>query len=111
MATETRTANVMVRMKPSMKAAAEKAAQDDTRSLSSLVEKLLIEHLKAKGYFAAPQLNDGGRAARSKSDAKQMAHVEIEKALIHSDEPMHVKEKRKRILTEVPADLKDRRPK
>jgi hypothetical protein len=98
-------------MKPSLKDAAQKAAEDDSRSLSSLVEKLLVEHLKAKGHFAIPQL-DAGRAARAKSDAKGMANIEIEKALIHSDEPIHVKEKRRRTLTEMPAGLrKDRRSK
>lgn len=30
----------------------DKAAQDDSRSVASYVEKLLTEHLKAKGYLA-----------------------------------------------------------
>jgi hypothetical protein len=51
MAIETRTANVMVRMTPSLKALAEKAAKEDTRSLSSLIERVLTEHLKAAGYL------------------------------------------------------------
>ena len=42
---------VSVRLPPSVKAAAEKAAKEDTRSLSSLIEKVLTEHLKAKGYL------------------------------------------------------------
>jgi hypothetical protein len=110
MADETRSAQILIRMKPSLKEAAQKAADEDSRSLSSLVEKLLVEHLKTKGYAAIPRNSD--RTARARSDAKGMAHVEIEKALVHSDEPIHVKERRKRILTEVPADLrKDRRPK
>ena len=49
--TETRTANVMVRMTPSLKALAEKAAKADTRSLSSLIERVLIEHLREKGFL------------------------------------------------------------
>ena len=42
---------VSVRLPPAVKAAAEKAAKEDTRSLSSLIEKVLTEHLKAKGYL------------------------------------------------------------
>ena len=39
------------RLPPDVKAAAEKAAKDDTRSVSSFVEKLLTKHLKATGYL------------------------------------------------------------
>ncbi|HWE18027.1 MAG TPA: hypothetical protein VG758_12725 [Hyphomicrobiaceae bacterium] len=42
---------VSVRLPPEVKAAAEKAARDDLRSVSSLIEKALVEHLKAKGYL------------------------------------------------------------
>jgi hypothetical protein len=51
MVDETRSAQVLIRMKPSLKEAAQKAADEDSRSLSSLVEKLLVGHLKAKGYL------------------------------------------------------------
>ncbi len=51
MTRETKSAQVNLRLPPSLKAAAEKAAADDHRSLTSLVEKLLTEHLKAKGYL------------------------------------------------------------
>ncbi len=40
-----------LRIEPSLKEAAEKAAAADHRSLTSLIEKLLAEHLKAKGYL------------------------------------------------------------
>jgi hypothetical protein len=40
-----------VRLRPSVRAAGEKAAEDDSRTLGSLMEKLLTEHLKAKGYL------------------------------------------------------------
>ncbi|WP_281024543.1 hypothetical protein [Methylobacterium segetis] len=40
-----------VRLPPDVKGAAEIAAKEDTRSLSSLIEKVLTEHLKAKGYL------------------------------------------------------------
>ncbi len=42
---------VSVRLPPEVKSAAEKAAKDDLRSLSSFMEKLLTEHLKVKGYL------------------------------------------------------------
>ncbi len=42
---------VSVRLPPDVKGAAEIAAKEDTRSLSSLIEKVLTEHLKAKGYL------------------------------------------------------------
>jgi hypothetical protein len=48
---ETKSALVQLRIRPSMKAAAEKAASDDERSLTSLIEKLLAEYLRKKGYL------------------------------------------------------------
>lgn len=48
---EKKTAAFQVRMRPSVKSAGEKAAADESRSLASLMEYLLIEHLKAKGYL------------------------------------------------------------
>jgi len=40
-----------IRLTPSVREAAKKAARDDRESLSSLIEKLLVEHLTAKGYL------------------------------------------------------------
>lgn len=51
MAKETKTAQVNLRIAPSLKEAADKAAADDQRSLTSLVEKLLTAYLKDKGYL------------------------------------------------------------
>ena len=51
MATETKSAQLLVRIQPSMKSAAEKAAADDRRSLSSLIEKLISDYLKKRGYI------------------------------------------------------------
>jgi hypothetical protein len=48
---ETKIAQVNLRLKPSLKAAAEKAAAEDQRSLTSLIEKLLTDHLKKKGLL------------------------------------------------------------
>jgi len=40
-----------VRFEPSVKAAIDKAAKDDTRSTSSLIQKVMIEWLKERGYL------------------------------------------------------------
>jgi hypothetical protein len=48
---ETRTAPIGIRVTPSVKAAAEKAAAADHRTLASLIEKLLIEHLRGNGFL------------------------------------------------------------
>jgi hypothetical protein len=46
-----KTAQVNLRIEPKLKAAAEKAAADDQRSFTSLVEKLLTDYLRRKGYL------------------------------------------------------------
>ncbi len=46
-----KTAQVNLRMEPSLKAAAEEAARADHRSLTSLVEKLLVDYLRKHGYL------------------------------------------------------------
>jgi len=51
MANETKTAQVNLRLQPSLKAAAEKAAAADRRSLTSLIEKLLSDYLQKNGYM------------------------------------------------------------
>jgi predicted HicB family RNase H-like nuclease len=51
MAAETESAQLLARIQPSLKAAAEKAAAADRRSLSSLVQKLLADDLRRNGYL------------------------------------------------------------
>jgi hypothetical protein len=48
---ELRSAPFQIRMRPSVKAAGEKAAKASNRSLSSLLETLLMEHLRRTGYL------------------------------------------------------------
>ena len=43
-----KTAQVNLRLEPALKEAAEKAAEVDRRSLTSLVEKLLVDHLRTR---------------------------------------------------------------
>lgn len=47
----TKSATLNLRIEPKIKDAAEKAASNDRRSLTSLVEKLLVDHLRKKGYL------------------------------------------------------------
>jgi hypothetical protein len=60
---------VSLRLPPEVKAAAELAAKDDTRSLSSFLEKLLTDHLKAEGYL-------GGTATGTLSNEPHLATAE-----------------------------------
>lgn len=46
-----RTALIGFRVKPAVKQAAERAAAQDRRSLSALIEKILIEFLQQRGYL------------------------------------------------------------
>jgi hypothetical protein len=46
-----KTSAISIRVSENVKAAAEKAAADDDRSLASYVERLLAQHLREKGYL------------------------------------------------------------
>ena len=46
-----KTSAISVRVSDDVKAAAEKAADADGRSLASYVEQLLVKRLKAEGYL------------------------------------------------------------
>lgn len=50
-----KTAQVNLRIRPELKEAAERAASEDQRSLTSLVEKLLTDYLRDKGYLPNPE--------------------------------------------------------
>ena len=49
-----KSAQVNLRLYPDLKAAAQAAAKDDHRSLTSLIEKLLSDFLQKKGYLKPP---------------------------------------------------------
>ena len=61
-----KTPSLGVRVQPETKAALEKAAKDDLRSVSSLIEKILVGWLRARGYLP----NDGGPGVRLTKAAK-----------------------------------------
>jgi hypothetical protein len=48
-----KTHSLGVRLQPAVKAALERAAKEDMRSLSSLIEKILTEWLRQRGYLPA----------------------------------------------------------
>lgn len=50
-----RTNPLGVRVHPEIKAALERAAADDDRSVSSLVERIAAEWLVARGYLPEPE--------------------------------------------------------
>jgi hypothetical protein len=50
---ETKTATVQLRMRPSLKGAAERAAAADQRSLTGFIEKLLIDHLREERFLGS----------------------------------------------------------
>lgn len=46
-----KTANLALRIPPELKDALDRAAKEDRRSVSSLVEKVLADYLEAKGFL------------------------------------------------------------
>ena len=46
---------ISVRVSDEVKAAAQKAAANDVRTLASYVEKVLVEHLQSAGYLPKPK--------------------------------------------------------
>lgn len=48
---ETRSEPLGLRLRPSVKAALERAAADDDRSMALYVERVLVSHLTEKGYL------------------------------------------------------------
>lgn len=48
-----KTAAIGLRVEPEIKEAAERCASADRRTIASLVEKLLVDHLQAAGYLPA----------------------------------------------------------
>jgi hypothetical protein len=50
-----KTAQITLRIDSMMKEAAEKAAAQDHRSLTSLIERLLSKHLRSRGFLSAPK--------------------------------------------------------
>jgi hypothetical protein len=56
-----KTAQMNLRLAPWLKAAAEKAAAADHRTLTSLIEKLLLDHIAEKAAAPAPRKPKAGK--------------------------------------------------
>ena len=65
-----RNAAIGVRVEPHIKEAAEKAAADDHRTLASLLEKLLVEHLRSSAELVASRL--GGPVSQALPEADDL---------------------------------------
>lgn len=50
-----RTASIGIRVEPEVKAAVEKAARDDDRTVAQWIERLMIRELREKGYLPAAE--------------------------------------------------------
>ena len=96
-----KTATLNLRIDPALKGAVERAAIEDRRSITSLVERLLTAHLKAQGFIAV-EAAPAVRVARGAADAKGMANSAIDEALQHSTVSVGVQRKRRHALTEMP---------
>ena len=46
-----RSASIGIRLEPDVKAAIEKAAEDDRRSVAALIEKVMVEWLRENRYL------------------------------------------------------------
>lgn len=56
-----KTSALGLRVEPAVKAALEKAAKDDRRSVASLVEKILSEWLEGRGYLPTDDAAAAGK--------------------------------------------------
>jgi hypothetical protein len=105
---ETRSAPLGLRVTPTLKKALEKAASDDHRPLASYVERLLIEHLKAKGYLTATDFPAASRRSQAVT-ALRAAGAAIDRAQNRDpDTPADVKAYRKKKLMKIPSKLTKR---
>jgi hypothetical protein len=76
-----KTAQVNLRLEPALKEAAEKAAEIDRRSLTSLVEKLLVDHLRTTGFLPAPDLPPQPPAKVARKARKALFVAEVQRQL------------------------------
>ena len=95
-----KTAQITLRIDSMLKEAAEKAAAQDHRSLTSLIERLLRKHLRSRGFFSAPK-RPHKEAART---ALKVALREIETVGDRSL-PAQERESRKRRLIHGPEEF------
>ena len=76
MSREMKTAQVNLRIPPSLKAAAERAAADDQRSFTTLVEKLLTDYLRERGYLDHRATSGSTTAATTHPRRRRSRHLD-----------------------------------
>ena len=84
MSPEAKAAQVNLRITPALKAAAEKAAERDHRSLTSLIEKLLADHLQAQPTLESWHDRAHGRFLRLIADQKDKRTITRKSTVVRS---------------------------
>jgi hypothetical protein len=98
-----KTAQVNLRIEPALKAAAEKAAAADHRSLTGLIEKLLSDYCKRRNFGPTGGRRPNPEAA---SKASKLAARELE-PLTDKSLPPEERDRRKRVLIRGPKEFRD----
>jgi hypothetical protein len=96
-----KTAQICVRIDPSLKDAADRAAAEDSRSLTSLIEKLLTDHLRKRHHSSIPRR----RHEDSARTALKLAAREIE-SVADKSLPPEEREGRKRQIIRGPKEFR-----
>src|SRR5947207_6109895 len=87
-----KSATLNLRIDPELKKAAEKAAADDRRPLTTLIEKMLSDYLKRRGYLESSN-KEGHLRATHAARAAGMAGEQIDRV---GDKSASVKEQARR---------------
>ena len=97
-------AQVNLRLSPQLKAAAEKAASSDHRSLTGLIEKLLSDYCKKRDLSSA--IARRRLATEGANKASKLATRELEN-LTNKSLPAEERDRRKRVLVRGPKEFRD----
>ena len=100
-----KTAQITFRIDPNLKEAAEKAAAQDRRSLTSLIERVLAKHLRNRRLLTnrPPPPKEAARTAL------KLAAREIEAFTVVKSLPADERERRKRQLIRGPREFRELR--
>jgi hypothetical protein len=102
-----RTAAINLQIEPALKAAAEKVAAEDHRSLNDLIEKLLTDYCKKRGMASGPS---SSRPPTNAPKAAAMAARTIDN-IGDKTLPREEQQQRKRTLIRGPKEFRDIRRK
>ena len=103
-----KTAQVNLQIEPALKAAAEKAAAADNRSLAELIEKLLADHCKKRAL--AGEASSSRARAKGSPKAAEMAGRTIDD-IGDKTLPSEEQQRRKRRLIRGPKEFREMRGK